>query len=314
MNSTDKIPGTVCVLMSTYNGEKFLREQIDSVNRQMDVTVKLLVRDDGSIDSTPDILKYYERKGYLEILDLGENMGPAVSFMELLYKAPSDYGYYAFADQDDIWDSYKLKAAITAMRDQDDSLPLLYCSNQRIYQDGEEKELRFKSEPNHTLTGTVCGNSLSGCTMVMNNLLRDIIINPCHRPSREILKIRMHDVWVLLVAEVCGKVIYDPAAYIDYRIHDGNTVGIKRDGICQKLKRFFERALDAQKRNGRSKIAKEIVDKFDLSEDNMKILQAFANYRSDHDRKLFLITSETIKRDLSENRLVFILKVLANWI
>ena len=89
----------ITVLMSTYNGEMFIREQIDSILNSKDVELQLLVRDDGSSDQTIPILKSYQTKKKLSFYQ-GHNVRPAKSFMELLCKAPSSK-YYAFSDQDD---------------------------------------------------------------------------------------------------------------------------------------------------------------------------------------------------------------------
>ena len=89
----------ICVLMSTYNGGKFLREQINSILNQVNANITLLIRDDGSSDNTLGILKEYEEQNKLTFYS-GKNMGPAMSFIDLLFSAP-EAEYYAFADQDD---------------------------------------------------------------------------------------------------------------------------------------------------------------------------------------------------------------------
>lgn len=100
----------ILVLMSTFNGEKFIREQIESILAQENVNIKLLVRDDGSTDKTLDILNEYKNKGKLNYY-IGKNLGPQLSFMHLLQNAPY-CEYYAFADQDDVWLKDKLSTAI----------------------------------------------------------------------------------------------------------------------------------------------------------------------------------------------------------
>lgn len=100
----------VTVLMSTYDGENFLRDQIESILNQEDVYVHLIVRDDGSKDRTINILEEYQSRGKLEWYS-GKNLGSARSFLNLVSKSP-DNEYYAFSDQDDVWFSKKLKRAI----------------------------------------------------------------------------------------------------------------------------------------------------------------------------------------------------------
>ena len=104
---------TVAVLMSTYNGEKYIKEQLDSIFNQKEVYVTLYVRDDGSTDNTLEIIKAYHND--IILLPFDENKGPGLSFMTLLYHVMSlstQYDYYAFADQDDIWMDVKLNKAI----------------------------------------------------------------------------------------------------------------------------------------------------------------------------------------------------------
>ena len=120
----------VCVLLSTYNGEKYLKEQLDSVLNQKDITLNFLVRDDGSTDSTIDILKQYEKEGKIKLI-VGKNIGYKKSFYELAKLAPlSDY--YAFCDQDDVWDDDKLITAVNMLERENNSIPLLYFSALRV--------------------------------------------------------------------------------------------------------------------------------------------------------------------------------------
>src|SRR5574344_1284030 len=100
----------VNVLLSSYNGEKYIKTLLDSVLSQENVDVDLLVRDDASSDTTIDILQSYQAKKQLNLLQ-GENMGPARSFLFLLQHS-HDANYYAFADEDDFWEKEKLSVAI----------------------------------------------------------------------------------------------------------------------------------------------------------------------------------------------------------
>ena len=109
----------VTVLMSTYNGETYLKEQIDSILAQEGIRVKLLVRDDGSKDSTQQILDDYSKRGLLEWYK-GENLKSARSFMNLVDTVSLDADYYAFSDQDDFWEKDKLSRAIDMLNQFDD--------------------------------------------------------------------------------------------------------------------------------------------------------------------------------------------------
>lgn len=188
----------ICVLMSTYNGSKYLREQIESIICQKNVDVTIVVRDDGSKDDTLDIIKEYTKENEIRILNSDKNLGPGLSFMHLLYNS-DESEYYAFADQDDIWKPEKLYVAVEMLEQQYE--PALYCSNQILYCDGIEKRLRYDMDPNYSLANCICNNRISGCTMVFNKKLRDILLK--YRPDDEIIKSRMHDTWVMIIASWC---------------------------------------------------------------------------------------------------------------
>ena len=130
--------------MSTYNGEKYLREQIDSILGQRGVEVTLLVRDDGSSDATLSILDEYKSSGLLDYY-CGSNLGPARSFMHLLQNAPAS-DFYAFSDQDDKWMDDKLLAAITSMEGHE-SEPALYFSQTQLVDAGLKKNTKRHNTP-----------------------------------------------------------------------------------------------------------------------------------------------------------------------
>lgn len=117
----------VAVLLSTYNGSKYIKEQIDSILSQEGVNIDIYIRDDGSTDETVNII--YEYKSNNIFLTEGKNIGVGNSFMELLYSVPEIYDYYAFADQDDIWSEKKIRIAIEVLQK---NKKHLYASNQEL--------------------------------------------------------------------------------------------------------------------------------------------------------------------------------------
>lgn len=108
----------ICVMLSTYNGEQYLREQLDSIYGQQGVDFHILVRDDGSSDGTLQILyEYRKKKGRMRVKE-GTNLGSKKSFYELCFMAEAAedvFDYYAFADQDDVWYPDKLSRAVKAL-------------------------------------------------------------------------------------------------------------------------------------------------------------------------------------------------------
>lgn len=209
----------VVVLMSTYNGERYLEEQIDSIISQT-VKVKLVVRDDGSTDKTQSILEKYRRQGNLDWYQ-GENIGFAKSFLTLLKNAPKA-DFYAFADQDDYWEKNKLEVAIKQI--EYEQIPCTYCSNLKVV-DENLKQIGYyfrKGKMKTNLDNILLDNIAAGCTMVFNYMLVEYInkYNP--------LEITYHDWWICILAATFGKVVYDEKSYIKYRQHGSNVVGFKK--------------------------------------------------------------------------------------
>ena len=226
---------TVCVLMSTYNGEKFIREQLDSILAQQgDFSLYLLIRDDGSSDTTCKILDEYAQQYSNVLWYTGENMGSCFSFLDLVHHA-SEYDYYAFADQDDYWLPDKIQVAIQQIHN---DCPFLYTSAKAIVDVNLTDLHRPDAIPKYgILNALLRQNIASGCTMVFNKKLRDII-DSCKLTERTGT---YHDSWVFKLATLYGQITYDPIPHILYRQHSNNCVGALLTGralFLDKIKKF----------------------------------------------------------------------------
>ena len=120
-----KLP-KVQVIMSTYNGEKYVQEQIESIFAQKECDISLLIRDDGSTDNTIDIVNELSKKYNIKLIK-GNNLKPAKSFLEALRYSGEEMDYYAFSDQDDIWNEKKIISAINFIKKYTE--PSLYIGN-----------------------------------------------------------------------------------------------------------------------------------------------------------------------------------------
>lgn len=132
MNSKNpKSMKEIAVCMSTYNGEKYIREQLDSIFSQEGITVKLIVRDDGSTDSTISIIENSPPQLYEIQIIKGKNIGCENSYNQLCMYALQNINadYYAFCDQDDFWLPTKLHEAVKVLDNYDNDMPNLYFSN-----------------------------------------------------------------------------------------------------------------------------------------------------------------------------------------
>ena len=226
----------VVVLMSAYNGEKFIRPQLDSILGQKECELTLLVRDDGSIDGTKEILNEYQERNLLTWYS-GENLKPPSSFMDLVFHAP-DADYYAFADQDDIWDEDKIICAVKQLEKEEG--PAFYHSNARLADaDGKPTGiLLYRKNPHLNFYSLACNGGILGCTMVFNHALRRAVVE-AGMPK----KICMHDFYMGVVGmAIGGKSIYDHIPHINYRQHGGNVLGVAIDlktKIKSKIKQFL---------------------------------------------------------------------------
>lgn len=275
----------VCVLMSTYNGEKYIEEQIDSIFCQNDVEVTLVIRDDESTDDTINIIKSIKKKhnSYHIVLHCGKNIGVHKSFKKLVLKAP-EYDYYAFADQDDIWYPDKLHIAVSSIENIEGVA--LYASNQMCVDgDGNDLFLRFDkgSNPQSLLVQSLLDNRLSGCTMLFNaDLMKHLqkIYSVYNKPM-------MHDSICSILAQSIGELIYDPEPRMSFRRHGNNVTSEKtysESSIKGKIDIYKHKARTFVKylNNSRavSTLASKILTSFEseISNDAADVLKYFSNY------------------------------------
>lgn len=218
------VQGKVQILMSAYNGEKYLEEQLESLLYQTYSNIEIIIRDDGSTDGTEKLLKIYEENHSNIKVIREENVGVVDSFFGLLKK--SDAEYIAFCDQDDIWMKQKVEMAVLALSGE--NMPAVYCGNKLLVNaDLEEMGIADTQRMNPGFGNAVVENIATGCTILINRKLAEILKE--HIPKHAIL----HDWWCYLVASYCGKVIYDQTPYIYYRQHENNQVGGKAGFVGQ---------------------------------------------------------------------------------
>ncbi len=234
----------IAILMSTYNGELYLKEQLDSIFNQTNDEFELFIRDDGSSDNTLSILRDYKSK-YNEKIHLvtgNINLGAIRSYEWLINKVPNDFDYYAFADQDDIWYKEKLSVATNILESGDKNIPQLYICNQNcVNENGDFLYKRFPDEfIQPSIMNTMLNNQYSGCTMVFNSALLNRI-RMTYKKSGKSLRV-IYDVWVLAIAQVVGKVYFDKTPYLDFRRHSRNVTQAsfgKNLKLSDVKKRFF---------------------------------------------------------------------------
>lgn len=220
----------VCILLSTYNGEKFIGEQLDSLLAQDYPGISIFVRDDGSRDGTVAILEEYSRKFQNIKCVLGENVGVKKSFWSLIEAAPDDFDYYAFCDQDDYWLPTKITTGVNSLKEKSPLTPLLYCSGLTVA-DANLVPMRTAVAPMFIGLGNLLvENFITGCTVILNRSARSVVL------PNNAANYCMHDWWIALLVAVSGELICDEKSEILYRQHGGNSVGVA-SGLRKRLRK-----------------------------------------------------------------------------
>lgn len=276
----------VAVLMSTYNGEAYIEEQIRSILAQKcDAQVCLWVRDDGSTDGTQEILRQYAAEGKLSWYT-GSNLRPAHSFMDLVTHCPG-YDYYAFCDQDDMWYPEKLQEGIALLAGQDG--PAMSFANARLV-DGALNPIGrnvYNRQPPTDFYSVLCSGGILGCTVIYNRQLSELL-QAFGQPEQLI----MHDYYCAIICTLFdGVILFDPQPRMDYRQHGNNVVGTqwtKRAAIKDRLSRITKANPVSLAR-----MAQSILDRDPQPADpeKLRFLKAVATYRDSVKNTLSLALS-----------------------
>lgn len=257
---------TIQVLLSSYNGEKYVAQQIESILAQKNVDVHLLIRDDGSKDHTLEVMSKYQDKN-IKIIR-GENCGSTKSFFTLMQLA-GNFDYYAFADQDDIWDHDKLFVAIEKIKNY--QKPAVYASNTRIVDSNSNFISCVKRTPKINLGSAMIKNYAAGCTQVFNKLL---MVETKKFPPPNV---PYHDWWInILCLSLGGVSIYDPIPHMSYRQHGENVVG-SNDSFFPKWSKRLNKFLHGSYH--RSLIAAQILEMYaeSLSDQEKNLLKMISD-------------------------------------
>lgn len=233
----------VCIILCTFNGERYIEDQILSILKQSYKNWVLYVSDDGSTDQTLDIVtKFQKRIGNDKLLiQKGPSSGHARNFLFSCKCINEFFDFYAFCDQDDIWFADKLERSVKMLKNpkikNKDHQPKLYASTS-VFIDKHGSQIgnspcRKGPSFGHSLVECIAG----GNTMFFNQAAKELLSEiPDH------LKVMSHD-WLLyqLVTAVDGLVVYDKLPSIYYRVHGKNTRGIKHslEGKFRRARSFL---------------------------------------------------------------------------
>jgi glycosyltransferase involved in cell wall biosynthesis len=268
----------VAVLLATYNGERYLAEQIESLLSQTHRNWTLYVSDDGSCDSTLDILERYrvDMGSRLHIFQ-GPKRGFAANFLSMIADDAITADYFAFCDQDDLWHPDKLERAIAWLKLQPSNRPVLYCSRTRLVSEHGDPlgfSPLFRKPP--SFRNAIVQSIAGGNTMVFNAALKNLV-SESGNPA-----IVSHDWWLYMLASGCnGKIFYDPTPAVDYRQHNANLIG-SNVSLKSRLKRL--RNVLSGHFLAWNEINLEALEgcKHLLSDESRQTLECFSNARRTH--------------------------------
>ena len=291
----------VLVLLATCNGEKYLRQQLDSIYAQEDVEVSIFATDDGSTDNTIVILEEYKKNHSLTIHYHGEPHEFTYNFIDAIFaNKNTSFDYYAFSDQDDVWMKEKLSSAIEMLKKNSKSV---YSSNLTIVNENLDGEALMNDDSIQRCNkyNAVFENVATGCTIVFSKAFLDLLVR--YYPKN----IYLHDYWVYLLAIYTDNYIYDSRSFIKYRQHGCNQIGdSSKKGVKTYYKRFkaskgHQRALCEQLLEGYRDI---------IGEENASIVEVMAGYKKKFSYRWKLMFSRNYKK--RKHNFFKVIKLLLN--
>ncbi|MBU5362212.1 glycosyltransferase family 2 protein [Enterococcus raffinosus] len=260
----------VAILMSTYNGERYIEEQLQSIINQTYENIDIYIRDDCSTDGTVKIIEKYTSCKNLHFIKGVKNMGYPEGFYYLMSQE-IEADYFSFSDQDDVWEPQKIERAVQSLEKLNQDIPLLYFS---AYELCDQYLKPIKVLPNINFEPSF-RNSLFQClalgyTMVMNNKAKDICV------TKRSIKTISKDVWIGMICSGLGEIIFDRRSCAKYRRNDGAFSISDTNFLVVQKERFYK----LFKGNGFDNITKllsEFYEVFseDLSLERKKELELF---------------------------------------
>lgn len=301
----------VAILVCTYNGERFLREQLESFINQTHKNWSIHVSDDGSTDATLEILEEYKKQlGDEKIVILqGPRQGFAKNFLSLIKNREIVADYFAFSDQDDIWLEDKLSRSIAQIPQTPTIKPHLYCSRTKLVNTDLAPlgfSPLFKKRPcfENSLVQSIAGAN----TMMINNAARDLMC----RIADDALVVA-HD-WLayLLVTGCGGQVVFDQNPTLLYRQHEGNLIGANatyKNQVNRILKMLSGRFSEWSTQN---LIVLNSI-RMELTEDNRRTLERFEAARnSGLLSRLYLMKKSGVHRQTLKGNISLVAAAILN--
>lgn len=283
---------TTAVLLTTWNGSVHLPELLDSLQSQTDPDFTVLIQDDGSEDRTPDLLREYSGcdSRFTFGVEQGKHLGAAGNFLSLIRQTEADY--CLLCDQDDIWEPEKIAVLKQAMQNLESAYgpetPLLVHSDcSLIDQDGNKTGESFFRHQGWdpealTLPRLLVQNNVTGCTLIMNRSLRELIA--AHSKAKDLF---MHDWFIALTAASFGRISFVDRALTRYRQHESNVIGASAKPLLLRGLDALKNRKDAKRRILLTYTHTIVFRKLyegDLPEEALSVIDAYLSTR--HMRKI----------------------------
>lgn len=295
------------ILMASYNSEKYIEHQIDSILNQTYNNYHLYINDDISTDNTLNILQNYKNQynNKISFFQNEKRLGIKGNFSTLMEKSNADY--IMFSDHDDVWFDNKIEITYNEMsaleKKYSQSTPLLVFTDKTVtdenlnimhYSHNKCENLNTK---NISFNRLLMGNVVSGCTIMINKPLKEICgyINP---------NAIMHDYWITLAAAAFGYISYIDKPTMYYRQHSNNTFGAKTYSLKYSLKKFKEGRANIQQAVYKNIIqAESFLNQYNkiLNNNNKKILQEFISLKN---KRNLLFINSIIKNNFYKSGLI----------
>lgn len=299
---TDKI----AILLATYNGEKYIRQQLESLGAQTYKDIDVVVRDDKGVDNTSSILNSHN----VTVISADENIGAKNSFASLLSYAITncDAKYFMFCDQDDVWHRDKVYRSVLKIKEMENefgNVPLLVHSDLEVV---DEKLSLISNSFMHyqkidasknSFNKLLMQNTITGCTVVIN---RELAIKCLPMPEKAII----HDWWIGLVASKFGQIGYIDEPTIKYRQHGSNVIGAKGFSFKFVMSSVFKKVILIDNVNQAGAFLLQFGS--ELDENTKKMLRDFSllNEQSFFKKRYIIYKYKLFKQGIIRNIGLFI--------
>ncbi|QDH16897.1 glycosyltransferase family 2 protein [Swingsia samuiensis] len=300
---TDFLSEKVAILLSLYNGEKYLHEQLNSIVNQTYQNWVIFWRDDQSTDQSKFIIESFSKKygkdKCIEISDIKDRLGVANSYLHLLKAIPST-PFIAFCDQDDVWHPQKLEWAITKIKSLHSKKPTLYCARQYLTNSNLDIiSLSFSLKKKPSFSASLTQNIATGHTIVINTTARDIINLLPSPPSV------LHDWWsYILVSYFDGNIIFDDKFVSHYRQHNNNAIGA-RSSILQRGIKALQRGPKIFMNIFNKNIHVLLFSGLNTPIKNKKILYSIHSSNSFFQKIIILLKNNELRRQTIYENIIF---------